>query len=420
MKASVVFLWASVLFTQSVIAMFDNPFTQMSTTVTDIILSKKSFDLLVAHPLPPTVCEVRLRGSWVSDEVVARLAEWACIAKNPLTKLSIHLCENVGGDAFALIARLRGLKALDLTGANITDRSLALIVQSCVHLEDLNLDCCNSLSTQGFASVAQLQHLYEFDASSTQIGDDALCSIIKSNDSIKTLSLSACKAVTLRGWLGVAHLHGLKILDVADTTIDEQALSAITQNCSGIEELCLDECVYIAPSGFASIGQIHHLKKLRVAWTRMGDASLMAIAMGCPALQYLSVVDCFLLSPGAFTHLYFCKQLKTLFADGCHLDDGSLLAITKDLPLEGLMLGGEHACITANGWASIALLHNLKHACMCDATIEGQEVQGIVRACQKLEKIQLLGCHRLVPELRKSFTLPGQTKFLLGMLQASN
>lgn len=122
-----------------------------------------------------------------------------------------------------LIARLQGLRALDLAGAHITDEGLADVC-SVRSLESLVI-CDTGITDDGMKHIANLTELRELDISLNVISMESLKYVSKLKH-LEELRISDT-AIDDDALPYLEQLTSLKFLDLADTAFSEEGLDKL-------------------------------------------------------------------------------------------------------------------------------------------------------------------------------------------------
>ena len=125
----------------------------------------------------------------------------------------------------AQLAKLQGLRALDLAEAHVTDEGLANLC-SITSLESLVI-CDTGVTDEGFKQLPKLVNLKELDISLNAITQDCL-KHLKSLSSIEELRMSDT-AVDDDAVADLVALKSLKFLDVADTAISDKGMERLRE-----------------------------------------------------------------------------------------------------------------------------------------------------------------------------------------------
>ncbi|MBY0550691.1 MAG: hypothetical protein K2W95_25655 [Candidatus Obscuribacterales bacterium] len=132
---------------------------------------------------------------------------------------------NPTDDECTLLAKLQGLRAIDLAGAHVTDEGFANLC-AITSLESLVV-CDTGVTDEGFKHLAKLSNLKELDISLNAITQDCL-RYLKSLTSLTELRMSDT-AVADEAVPDLTELKSLKFLDVADTAISDEGMERLRE-----------------------------------------------------------------------------------------------------------------------------------------------------------------------------------------------
>lgn len=125
----------------------------------------------------------------------------------------------------ALLAKLQGLRAIDLAEGHVTDEGFANLC-SITSLESLVI-CDTGVTDDGFKHLPKLVNLKELDISLNAITQDCLKSL-KSLAALEELRMSDT-AVDDDAVADLIVLKSLKFLDVADTAISDEGMERLRE-----------------------------------------------------------------------------------------------------------------------------------------------------------------------------------------------
>lgn len=275
------------------------------------------------------------------------------------------------------IARLTGLRHLDLASVSISRRGLSILTDL-PHIEQLNTP--SGLTDEAMVEVAKMSSLRVLHVARDRLTDEGLRSLAKLT-SLESLHLQGSPAMTNEGLqalstlrrlrhlrLGaegrftdqamahLATLPSLKVLWLDTPNITDDGLRQLSQSRS-LERLCVHWLDRITGRGIEHLKNMPQLKALDItsaAFTEADLASVTALAN----LEHL-VLPHFGFSDAAIGQLTSLEHLKYLWVNcSSHspLTDRALLAVSQMQALEDLYIGGTG--FTNEG---IALLSSLDH-----------------------------------------------------------
>jgi len=334
-----------------------------------------------------------------------------------------------GDSIMSYIARLTGLKCLDLQHARVTDRGLSYL-RSLVVLEKLTLP--PGTTDAGLAEVARLPRLKVLWVLGDEVTDKGVATLAHVT-SLEELSLSgqkmtdACLAHLadlprlrlLRLWghgftdAGIVHLQHISSLTSLDlsgmdlTDAGAARLAAMVQ----IEELNLFNTL-LTDRGLAQLASLCSLKKLTLEGmgtnrVRITDEGLVHIGK-MTSLEHLylpcrnnSITD------RGLGHLVGLSRLKCLRAGGSSkstLSDAALEYIGRLPALEVLLVGGRG--ITDRGLASLARLTTLRELNLFTVGRVTDDGLAYLAQLKQLRKFSVRGGRFTVSGLKQLDALP--------------
>ena len=283
----------------------------------------------------------------------------------------IHLDDSL----IAPLAKLTGLRTLDLGGVGIRPKVLSLLA-GLPHVEQLTAPA--GLTDAAMAEIARMPSLRILHVSRDQLTDEGLRSLgkltslegldlygnpgitdeglsaLRSLHSLRHLRLGAASRLTDRAMTHLAALPSLKTLRLDARPITDEGLRHLSASRS-LERLDLHGQERITGRGVARLGNLRQLKALDISSAAFTEADLAAIA-AMANLEHL-VLPRRTFTDAGVSRLAALKHLKYLWVN-CSQDspltDAALAAISRMRELEELHIAG--AGFTNQG---IALLRDL-------------------------------------------------------------
>lgn len=198
----------------------------------------------------PTIQQIGLGSNRIVDERLLPV-----LSSTPQVK-GFLICGSVIKDpAFAGLARLPHLQALDLEGSTFTVSGLAHL-RRFPKLDYLNLDCTN-VDEDGLAMVSQLTRLRTLKLRYAGVSDEALARL-KSLRNLEVLDLTG-NPISDDGLASLEGLENLKSLNLAESRVSDDGLVHLRKMTS-LRELILDNTC-VTSSGADALRQ--DLPKLR-------------------------------------------------------------------------------------------------------------------------------------------------------------
>ena len=178
----------------------------------------------------PELFELILGGMAIDDESLDH------IAKNltNLRKLDISDCYQLTSHGYQAVAFLKDLRELDVSDSEaseegyehgVDDDALRKIAQLS-HLEELNLGYCKKITPKGFEVLASLKNLRVLHLSGTNVDDESLRYIALHLPYLRVLHLDS-ESITFKGIESLASLQSLEKLGLNLYRKDDQFLRAV-------------------------------------------------------------------------------------------------------------------------------------------------------------------------------------------------
>jgi hypothetical protein len=283
----------------------------------------------------------------------------------------------IDDDLMALIARLKGLKRLSLSGVQVTPRGLALVSQ----LSQLeHLFTPKGMSDAGMAEIAKIQSLKDLNVFHDRMTDEGLRSLGKLTSlevlslygnpkmtddglraltqlrSLRHLRLGKEGSFTNRGMAHLAAMPSLKVLWLDTPNVTDEGLRRLARSRS-LERLCICWLDKITDRGIAYLTAMSQLKGLNAMHLKLLTNATMAHLATMPNIDDLRLPHGF--TDAGINHLANLDHLNYLWvncAGNSPLTDKSLVTISNLHRLEELHISGTG--FTNEG---IELLRNLKN-----------------------------------------------------------
>jgi Leucine-rich repeat (LRR) protein len=226
-----------------------------------------------------------------------------------LEKLSLWRCDKLTDAALAPLAKLKGLRELNLGATNVGDDGLAALEQ----LADLErLVLANTpITDKALAHIGKLTKLKSLDLSSTGVTDAGMQELAALQQ-LETLSLAAT-GVTNVGLSDVAKLKGLTALDLEETRVGEP----------------LDDSD-AAQEGLATLGRLPQLRRLLLSLTLVDDWAVAQLDR-LPAIEELDLWGT-AITDASVEPLARMKTLKQLGLVATQLSPAALAQLQQALP----------------------------------------------------------------------------------------
>ncbi|MCY2931063.1 MAG: hypothetical protein NTV86_16565 [Planctomycetota bacterium] len=254
----------------------------------------------------------------------------------------------VRDDALVDLAKLRGLKALDLYASDITDEGLSQ-VNVLSGLESLTPP--RRMADAGMAHVAGLANLKELNLHLTEVTDAGLA-CLKGLGQLESLSVP-CQA-TDAGLVHLEALPRLKKLSLDGTKVTAAGLARL-EGRSQLVELNLN-AIQVTDEGVAHLKGLTNLKYLHVGNSLVTDAGL-AHLKGLTGLEHLEVFNCKITDEG-LGNLMGMTNLKALNIGWTSISDEGVRRLAGLKNIESLSL--RQTEITDAGLAHVKGLSHLK------------------------------------------------------------
>lgn len=275
------------------------------------------------------------------------------------------------------IARLTGLRRLNLAGVGVSPRGLSFLA-SLKHLEQVSTPM--GLTDEGMAEIARMSSLRTLRVARDRLTDRGLESLGKLTEleslelygnpamtdiglkaltnlrSLRHLRLGAEGSFTDRSMAHLATLPSLKVLWLDAPNITDEGLRLLSESRS-LERLCFHWLNRITGLGVEHLRGIPQLKALDIANAEFTEADLSAIT-AMPGLEHLELPGLGFTDAGIgrLTTTQHLNCLHVGYTSDSPLTDESLASLSQMRELEELSVGGTG--FTNEG---IALLENLIH-----------------------------------------------------------
>jgi len=197
----------------------------------------------------------------------------------------------------------------------------------------------------------------------------------------------------------LAQMQDLKRIDLSLTRVSDRGLRAL-KALPAVEELNLYFAEQITDEGVSIVKNWKHLRRLNVRGTKITDATLEFLA-GVPTIEWLDVGWAQITDTG-LEHLSTLMNLRHLSMGGNKLTDTSLQFLRQMPQLEYLDIGGTQRTdsglwslsLTETGVQAIASATGLRELRMSGTGLTSRSLE-LLRALNKLERLNLQGCKRL-------------------------
>ena len=309
----------------------------------------------VARDEQGRLVEIDLRGSWVTDLELTRLAAASGVRELDLSRT------HISDVALQTIARLPELRSLNLRFCeHITEAGVAHL-RNARNLERLDLRGA-SVSDSGMAFLAQIPTLRWLDIGITQITGPSF-EAIEALERLETLSIGGNRVSEL----GLGYLQALprlRALDLSGSQITDSGVWGVTVtdvNLDVIAALTGLERLNLAASDsdyIANIGDGVPRLRNRIEITDLGAAKLTALTRlhaldlsrsdvtvkglldlaSLPALETLRLAYASALDDDAVPAWLKMKRLRSLDLTGVRLTDGGLARLAEHPGLESLIV----------------------------------------------------------------------------------
>ncbi len=261
----------------------------------------------------------------------------------------------------APLAKLTGLRTLDLGGVGISPKGLSFLA-GLPHIKQLTAPA--GLTDAAMAEIARMPSLRILHVSGDQLTDEGLRSLgklislesldlygnpamtdeglsaLRNLHSLRHLRLGAGGRFTDRAMLHLAALPSLKTLCLDSGPITDEGLRHLSASRS-LERLRLHWLERITGRGVAHLGNLRQLKALDISSAAFTETDLAAIA-AMADLEHLVLPRCTFTDAGV-SRLAALRHLKYLWVNGSHdspLTDTALAAISRMQDLEELHIAG--------------------------------------------------------------------------------
>lgn len=261
----------------------------------------------------------------------------------------------------APLAKLTGLRTLDLAGVGISPKGLSFLA-GLPHVEQLTAPAGltdaamaeiarmpslrtlhvrgDGLTDEGLRSLGELTSLESLDLYGNPAMTDEGLSALRNLHSLRHLRLGAGGRFTDRAMTHLAALPSLKTLCLDCGLITDEGLRHLSTSRS-LERLSLHWLERITGRGVAHLGNLRQLKALDISSAAFTEANLAAIA-AMANLEHLVLPRCTFTDAGV-GRLAALKHLKYLWVN-CSQDspltDAALAAISRMQELEELHIAG--------------------------------------------------------------------------------
>jgi Leucine-rich repeat (LRR) protein len=234
--------------------------------------------------------------------------------------------------AVAALARMPGLRVLDLEATELGDAAMAAIA-GIATLEELTLNS-TQVSDAGLASLGGLRHLKRLRLNNTYV-EGAAFGAWPEDSGLEELSLLGTPANDV-SVAGVARLGRLRWLVLAESDITGTGLRALT--ALPLERLDLSGCDV---GDDAPLDQFLKLRALRLRDTRISDLTLSRTLGALRALETLDLARTRISNAG-MDGLAKLTRLRILDLAYAELDDAGLKKLVALTDLETLNLDSTH------------------------------------------------------------------------------
>jgi internalin A len=252
----------------------------------------------VAHDAQGRVTGVNLRGTWVSDTDMKRLAAFPDIT------------------------------SLDLSLTHITDQGMQEI-KSLQKVEDLNLYFTEYVTDEGIAAIKEWKHLKRLNLHGTKVGDTGL-EHIAGITTLESLDVGST-LMTDVGLERLANLQNLRQLTMGGNELGDAGLQALRQ-MPGLTYLDLsgrqgtDKNVWtiaMSDTGLEAVLTLKQLRELRFACTSIG--------VGIEGAKF-GEVSMLTVTPEWLERLRSLSKLEKLKVQGCNRITDANIPILAGMP----------------------------------------------------------------------------------------
>ncbi len=240
----------------------------------------------------PAIRAVRVDGGTiVGDRQCAQLLALPVLRDGRIVDLDLRNCTNLTHAGLPDLAALSALASLDLSGALITDATLAY-VSGLVQLQKLTLDFCYAVSNTG---LEQLQRLLQ----------------------LTSLSLNGCSNITDAGLAHLAALVRMQRLNLFGCDKITNAGMVTIGKMTALEELTLSSLGDITAIGLAELKELTQMRMLNLSHLRHIHESGLHYLDGMQKLHTLDISQWTQLTDAGLDHVDRLRSLKVLNLTGC-------------------------------------------------------------------------------------------------------
>jgi Leucine-rich repeat (LRR) protein len=192
-------------------------------------------------------------------------------------------------DQFARLVESGGLaklRTLNLSGARITDKSVAYIAK-CSSLEILLLRNCKHITCKSLSKLNELTNLQELDLGRTGVEGEGM-SALGEIRSLKILNLSGCPGRPTELFIKLAECKSLRELILDDIRVPNDHLAIVTQY-PNLHVLGLSESIDLTVTTAILLGKSRSIRALDLGYTSVVNDALTDLALECPNLEQLKI-----------------------------------------------------------------------------------------------------------------------------------
>lgn len=345
-----------------------------------------------------------------------------------LTKLNVSFCPMVNDASLESFSALQCLTSLDLTGCSKFSNQGLAHVGKLGNLTSLALSECDQIKAEGIAHLSELQ-LRSFSMRFGEITDvemEQVCRI----SSLTYLDVSKNQGITDAGLQHLIpsvitiNLSGCEVTDEGLMFLSAHTKEIHMEDCMGVVGTWVNavplpklQSLHLADSGAfcpVDFSSFTSLSELDMSWChRVTDDMIVALS-SCSCLTSLNVVGCKLLTDASVEAVATITSLRHVALSGHKLTDQGMAFLAKCtwlvrlrifhilqvtdagikhlVPLQSLtFLSLSYAkALTANGFASIAKLANLRELVLTNSGLTDDGLHALL-ALTELRTLDLSG-----------------------------
>lgn len=280
----------------------------------------------------------------ISNSMVSKL-----LSRLPnLRHLNMEKCRRISDAGLTSLSQLTNLEFLDLSGTQITEKTVCDQIAFLPSLTSLGLSGGGPGSDKAALSLRGLTNLQHLCMGTGSLGND-VCRLISEHTQLTSLVLPFAEIAHQLAWF--TSLRNLSLLDVSlNAHIDDDVLASIS-SMVGITSLDLSR-TDVTDSGIASIqgftnlvslnlnsvnigdiacnyiSEFKMLTSLQAVYGRITDAGIAKLAE-LPELRLLKISFCELISDIGIQCLADCVQLRSLDIGSKQITNAGILSLTR-------------------------------------------------------------------------------------------